>query len=181
MPRATTSKAAPKAPPKRRPKADRPYMPAYGIAGPREGAGLLPWSWARERLAAAHNYFVITVGPDGAPHAQAVWGVLVDDVFYFSSDSTSRKARNLAANPACTVAIECEGEETVVLEGTAREERSRRILKKVVAVYEPKYDYEWNWDPMPGAVYAVEPRVVFGIGAAPFQDTATRWRFGARG
>ncbi|MCR6486010.1 hypothetical protein M8542_24585 [Amycolatopsis sp. OK19-0408] len=33
------------------PRADRPHLPGYGIAaGP---AGLLPWSWAEERLRAS--------------------------------------------------------------------------------------------------------------------------------
>src|SRR5690606_27626478 len=31
------------------PVAERPYMPGYGIVGPDEGSGLLPWSWAVER------------------------------------------------------------------------------------------------------------------------------------
>ena len=26
-------------------------MPGYGVVGPEEGSGLLPWSWAQERLA----------------------------------------------------------------------------------------------------------------------------------
>ena len=32
------------------PKAGRPHMPGYGIVGPDQGSGLLPWSWAEERL-----------------------------------------------------------------------------------------------------------------------------------
>ena len=32
------------------PHASRPYMPGYGLLGPDEGTGLLPWSWAEERL-----------------------------------------------------------------------------------------------------------------------------------
>ena len=153
-------------------------MPTYGIVGPKEGKGLLPWSWARERLSAARTYFLITIRPDGSPHAQAVWGVLVDDTFYFSTSETSRKAKNIAVNPACTVAIECDADETVVLDGTAREERSKAVIREVVAAYEPKYD--WKMDPMPGAVYAVDLRTVFGIGAEPFAETATRWTFARR-
>ena len=38
------------------PAADRPHMPGYGIRGPAEGSGLLPWSWAVERLRAARNF-----------------------------------------------------------------------------------------------------------------------------
>jgi len=43
-------------------------MPGYGIAGPGEGRGLLPWSWAEERIAAARRYWLATVAADGAPH-----------------------------------------------------------------------------------------------------------------
>jgi hypothetical protein len=38
------------------PRASRPSMPGYGIVGPDEGRGLLPWSWADERLTASHDY-----------------------------------------------------------------------------------------------------------------------------
>jgi hypothetical protein len=152
-------------------------MPGYGIVAAGEGGGTLPWSWARERLAASRNYWLITSRPGRAPHAQAVWGVLVDDIFYFSTSETSRKARNIARDPQCTVAVEGESEETIVIEGVAREVTSRAVLERVVAVYEPKYDYTWNWDAMPGAVYAVDPTVVLGIGAEPFEHTATRWTF----
>ena len=49
------------------PKVTRPFMPGYGIAGPTDGTGLLPWSWATERLTWSHDYWVATVRPDGTP------------------------------------------------------------------------------------------------------------------
>src|SRR5947209_5813545 len=30
---------------------------------------MLPWSWARDRLVASHNYWISTTRPDGRPHA----------------------------------------------------------------------------------------------------------------
>jgi hypothetical protein len=54
-------------------------MPGYGIAGPEEGSGLLHWSWAAERLAAARNYWVATVWPHGRPHVMPVWGMRAGD------------------------------------------------------------------------------------------------------
>ena len=51
------------------PKASRPYMPGYGILDAQSGKGLLPWSWAVERLSDGHNYWVETTRPDGRPHA----------------------------------------------------------------------------------------------------------------
>ena len=34
------------------PRADRPFMPGYGLLGPTEGTGLLSWRWAHDRLVA---------------------------------------------------------------------------------------------------------------------------------
>jgi len=42
----------------RAPRASRPYMPDYGFRGPDEGSGLLPWSWAEERLTESRNVAV---------------------------------------------------------------------------------------------------------------------------
>jgi len=152
-------------------------MPGYGILPPDQGGGLLPWGWAVERLASHWNYFVATNRPGRAPHVQAVWGVWLDGRFLFSTSETSRKARNLAADTSCTVAIECGGNETIVMEGTAYEERDADVIRRFVAAYEPKYN--WKMEPLPGLVYGVRPRLVLGIGAQPFEGTATRWRFDA--
>ena len=60
------------------PRAGRPHMPGYGVSGPADGTGLLPWSWAEERLSRSHDYVLATVRPDGHPHAMPVWGVWLD-------------------------------------------------------------------------------------------------------
>jgi hypothetical protein len=70
-----------------------------GIVGPAEGSGLLPWSWAEQRLVASRNYWVATSWPDGRPHAMPVWGLWDNGAFWFSSSRRSRKARNLANDP----------------------------------------------------------------------------------
>src|ERR1700720_4522180 len=88
------------------PKASRPHMPGYGILDADKGKGLLPWTWAVERLSKARNYWVATTRPDGNPHAMPVWGVWIDDAFHFSTGTQSRKARNLVHNPNCVVGCE---------------------------------------------------------------------------
>src|SRR3954469_12896819 len=85
------------------PPASRPHRPDYGILPAGEGTGLLPWSWAVERLTASHDYWVATVWPDGRPHVTRVWGLWMDDAVWFSCGANSRKARNIAGNPRCTV------------------------------------------------------------------------------
>jgi hypothetical protein len=96
------------------PTASRPYMPDYGIKDDSQGTGLLPWSWACERLIRSHDYWVATRWPDGRPHVMPVWGVWQDGAVWFSSGHRSRKARNLAADPGCAVTTDDAQEPVVV-------------------------------------------------------------------
>jgi PPOX class probable F420-dependent enzyme len=159
------------------PRADRPDMPAYGIGTGAEG--LLPWSWATERLTAAWTYWLGTTRPDGTPHLMPVWAVWTDDALLFNTSASSRKGRNLAENPNCSVAVEAD-RESVVLEGTVTIlDREAPLRGRFNALYLTKYDFdmsEWK-DP----VYVVAPRVAFGFidKEDRFQSTATRWRFDA--
>ncbi len=98
------------------PKTSRPFMAGYGVPDSLEGA--LLWSWAEERIAKSHNYWLTTVTPDGAPHTMLVWGIWLDGAYYFSTSATSRKARNLQHNSNCVVCNE-NAEEAVIVEGVA--------------------------------------------------------------
>ena len=75
--------------------AGRPYMPGYGI--PKERAGMLPWSFAKERLATSHDYWLATVWPDGRPHVMPVWGAWLDDELWFSTDPRRRVRRETSS------------------------------------------------------------------------------------
>ena len=161
------------------PKASRPQMPGYGVYEPTQGKGLLPWSWAVERLERSHNYWLATTRPDGSPHAMPVWGVWVDDQFYFSTGSSSRKARNLAANPRCVVTTES-GAQAVIVESTACETALADLPASVAVAYQTKY--AMPLDPQLGPIFIVRPHTVFGFiegGDEPddFVSTATRWQF----
>ena len=158
------------------PEASRPYMPGYGILDASEGRGLLPWSWAAERLSRSHNYWVATTWPDGRPHAVAVWGVWVDDTFYFSTGGRSRKAQNLANNPRCVVCTE-RADKAVIVEGIASKTGASAVPKRVLSEYSRKYKSEL--DPKLGPIYAVRPISVFGFieAADEFSGAATRWTF----
>ena len=147
-------------------------MPEYGISQDEEG--LLPWSWARERLQKSHNYWVSTTRPDGRPHTTAVWGVWLDDLFFFSMAGASRKARNLAANPNCAVCTE-RADEAVIVEGIFLGMADSELQPPVRLAYQEKY----NWDTEGYDFYAVQPRVAFAFteSACDFTRTATRWRF----
>ncbi len=56
------------------PRATRPDIPAgYGIE--KTTKGMLDWSWARQRLTGSHSYVIVTVRPDGRPHAMGMHGL----------------------------------------------------------------------------------------------------------
>jgi PPOX class probable F420-dependent enzyme len=151
-------------------------MPGYGIAPADGGDGLLPWAWATERLTEAHDYWVSTVGPDGAPHAMPVWGVWITDRLVFSTGGRSRKARNLAAEPRCVVTT-ARTDEPVVVEGTARRLTDPDELAVAIAAYVAKYGSEPP-DPDENPVFVVDAAVVFGLDAAEerFTTSPTRWQ-----
>jgi len=103
-----------------------------------------------------------------------VWGVWVEDAFYFSTGRKSRKGRNLAANPACTVTND-DGEESVIVEGSAEEVKDASALERVASAYKKKY----KMDPrsMGEPIFMVRPSTVFGFIEKSFPKSATRWRF----
>ncbi len=147
-------------------------MPGYGM--PAGAKGLLPWTWAEERLRTSHNYYVMTVRPDGTPHAMPVWGIWVDGRFYFSTGAKSRKARNLAANASCVICTE-NAAEAVVLEGTAAPMEDAARLGAIAPDYARKYK-SFTLDPKMGPIFEVVPKVVFGLREKTFKST-TRWTF----
>ena len=155
-------------------------MPGYGTLGPDEGSGLLPWVWAEERMTSSHDYWVATVRPsDGRPHVMPVWGVWHRGALWFSSGLHSRKARNLAADPRCTIATD-NALEPVVVEGSAEVVTDTEELQGFVAATNAKYDVDYSvdfYDPTVNATYRVRPRVVFGLVEAEFTGSPTRWTF----
>jgi hypothetical protein len=157
------------------------------------GSAQLPWSRPRDILAgdsptADLTFFVATVRPDGRPHSAGVGAVWVDDALYFVSGPGTRRARNLAGNPACSVSVRLPGID-LVLEGEAHRVTDPSILERVAAVYRGG-----GWPatvegdaftapftapsagPPPWHLYRLTLHTAFGVaGAEP--HGATRWDF----
>lgn len=153
----------------------------------------LPWSRARDLLATQTphenlTFFVGTVRPDGRPHAAGVGAIWVDDALYFVSGDGTRRARNLAANPACSVSVRLKGLD-LTLEGEAERISDPATLERVAAVYReggwPATVYEGGFDapfmapsagPAPWFLYRLAPSRAIGVaGAEP--HGASRWDF----
>lgn len=154
-------------------------MPGYGLlTGSR---GLLPWKWADARLKNSHNYWIVTIRQQGRPHVMVVWGLWMDGRFYFSTGRESRKAKNLDANPNCVIATE-RADQAVIVEGVADEVGDIELRRRFLRAYEKKYDWSMSSFEEPimslkEPVYAVQPRVVFGLDEKKFVNAATRWQF----
>jgi hypothetical protein len=178
-------------------------MPGCGL--PTGNKGLLPWNWAEQRLKKSHNYWITTVKPGASPHnvsphnvsphnvsphnvsphnvsphTMVVWGLWQDGRFLFSTGSTSRKARNLAQNANCVLCTEL-AQEAVIVEGTA-EIADVLARRKFLPKYERKYKFDMSAMKqdilaMKEPVFAVRPRVVFGLWEKHFAEKSTRWTF----
>jgi len=152
-------------------------MPGYGVVGPAEGNGLLPWSWADAHLRASHDYWVATIGAEGAPHVMPVWGVWDGAVLWFSSALGSRKARNLARDPRATVTTDL-AREPVVVEGTVERTRDGAEIASFLTEMNAKYevDYEIDFlDPEVNGTFGLRPRRVFGLVESDFTGSPTCW------
>lgn len=153
-------------------------MPGYGIAAASEGTGLLPWSWAEERLAESRDFWLATLHADGRPHLMPVWGAWDGRSLWFSTAPASRKARNLARDPRATATTD-DAEDPLVLEGRAvriaDEAHNRSFCDRVNAKYDTTYDVEFF---LANATFRLQPTWAFGLVQADFGGSPTRWRFG---
>jgi nitroimidazol reductase NimA-like FMN-containing flavoprotein (pyridoxamine 5'-phosphate oxidase superfamily) len=157
------------------PKSSRPFAPGYGFPSDQDKKGMLPWAWVAKKMADCHTYWLATIHDhDGRPHIMPVWGVWLDDAFFFSTARKSRKGRNLAANPACTITND-DGREAVIVEATASELKDSAVLERVIAAYKKKY----KMDPstMNEPIYVARRRTVFAFVEKTFPKSATRWTF----
>jgi hypothetical protein len=162
--------------------------------GPAEDT-VIAWSRPRDLLTAPSppdhpgGYFPSYLGavrPDGRPHATAVGVRWYDGDLYFLSGPSTRKSRNQAANPACTIAMRLPDGLDLVLDGEAAPIDDPAILDAVGAVIRKSgWPVELtaggftapfgpqDGGPPPWPLYRFVFHTAIGHGA----EGATRWRF----
>ena len=156
------------------------------------GFAALPWSRPRDLLAAQSTldiaFYLGTVQPDGRPHAAGIGALWHDGELFFTSGPGTRKSRNLATNPACTISCKLPGID-LILEGDATRIVDRPTLQQLAAKYrEGGWPAEVDGDaftapfsapsagPPPWHVYILRFHTAFGVATAE-PNGATRWRF----
>lgn len=158
----------------------------------RYGSAPLEWCRARDALARTSGpevtHFLGTCGPRGVPHAAGVGAMWHEGDLYVVSGPRTRKSRNLASNPACTVSVRLEGID-LVMEGTAARILDPAVLEPVAARYRAAgWPAQVQGDalvapysapsagPPPWNLYRFTYHTVFGVASAE-PGGATRWRF----
>ena len=153
----------------------------------------IPWSRPLSHLQGfaadvGKTTWLSTTRPDGRPHTTGVGALWLDDRFYFTSGPGTRKSRNLAENPNCTISVGLPDIDLVV-EGTAVRVTDDATLQRLAKRYA---DGGWpasvkddaltaefsapSAGPPPWYLYELKPTIAFGVATAE-PHGATRWRF----
>lgn len=81
-----------------------------------------------------HTSWLATVDVKGSPHVTAVGALWVDDGFWFQTGAGSRKGRNLARDPRCSLSISLQDYDLTV-EGQAQHVTDPQTVARLVAAY----------------------------------------------
>src|SRR6202035_5881027 len=167
-----------------------------------EADGLPPVQWAAvvEKLDAgstpapdavnSRTTWLSTINEDGSPHVTAVGAVWLDGTFWFQTGAGTRKGRNVARDPRCSIAVSVRDAD-VVFEGDAARVTEPAALARIAKAWadnclsaEPAVGgtgitAPFNapaLGPPPWTVYRFEPRsAIVTLGVEP--GGLTRFRF----
>jgi PPOX class probable F420-dependent enzyme len=137
-----------------------------------------------------HTCWLATVNGDGSPHVTGVGALWADGTFWFETGEGSRKGKNLARDPRCTLSVATDDFD-LVIEGAA----TKITDPATVATMATKWN-EGGWParvddtgtaltadysapsagPPPWSVYRIEPRTATALQTIE-PGGATRWVF----
>jgi pyridoxine/pyridoxamine 5'-phosphate oxidase len=166
------------------------------------GTPLLDWTQITARLERGvtqapdtggpnrHTCWLATIDRDGSPHVTGIGAIWVDGAFWFETGEHTRKGRNVARDPRCTLSMATH-EFDLVVEGEA----SKVTDPARVAALAARWAAE-GWPcrvddsgvaltadfsapsagPPPWSVYRITPRTATAVSTVE-PGGATRWRF----
>ena len=168
--------------------------------GADEGMPPVDWGTIVEKLVDgsppdpdAHNArttWLTTLNEDGSPHVTAVGAIWLEHTFWFQTGPTTRKARNVARDPRCSIAVSIRDADVVVAGDATRETDAAAIARAAQAWAEGGWPAELDpsgagitapfnapsQGPPPWNVYRIEPRTAtVALGTEP--GGLTRFRF----
>ena len=137
-----------------------------------------------------HTSWLATINPDGSPHVTGIGALWIDGAFWFETGAGTRKGRNIARDPRCTLSVAADAFD-LVLEGDAHRVTDPELVAQLAARWA-----EGGWPARvddtgtaltaefsapsagtpPWFVYRITPRAATAV-ATVDPGGATRWRF----
>lgn len=114
-----------------------------------EKAQAAAWADAEARLAATEVAWVVTVRPDGRPHATSMVPVVHDGRVYFHTGTAEVKYANIQANPHVLVLAGDTAWDRgldVAVEGAAVPVTDDALLRRLAELYRDRWDGRWKVD-----------------------------------
>jgi hypothetical protein len=150
----------------------------------------LDWGETVPSLSKGGWFWLATVKPNGAPHVMPLFGVWNGSGFFITSKETTRKSRNLAAEPRCVISTDT-GDLHVVIEGIARHIHDTDTLQQASDTFRAAYGWSTRvagsqLDADDGAptsggppyeVFEITPTKAFALPTDGETVTPTRWTF----
>ena len=123
--------------------------------GAADGLPPIEWTVIADKLAAgsapapdainSRTTWLTTVNEDGSPHLTAVGALWLDNAYWFQTGNSTRKNRNVARDPRCSIAVSVDGAD-VVVEGEARRVTAADDLARAAQAWA---DQGWPAEPDP--------------------------------
>lgn len=142
--------------------------------GATDGLPAVDWAATLEKLQAgsapapdAHNArttWLATLNADGSPHVTAVGAIWMDGTFWFQTGAHTRKGRNVAHDPRCTLAVSIRDAD-VVLEGDATRVTEPDAVARVAKAWA---DQGWPAEPDESGTGITAPFNAPALGPAPW-------------
>jgi len=137
-----------------------------------------------------HTCWLATIDADGSPHVTGIGTLWLDGTFWFETGESTRKGRNIARDPRCTLSVATH-EFDLVVEGEAYKVSDPNVVSDLAARWSTE-----GWParvddsgtaltaefsapsagPPPWSVYGITPRTATALSTVE-PGGATRWRF----
>jgi hypothetical protein len=169
-----------------------------------ESDGLLPIEWSQVEAQLVDllmhddpqspnrsTFWLTTLNADGSPHVTSVGALWHASSCWFQTGELTRKARNLAHDPRCTISVATKRFD-VTAAGEARRVTDPEVVAEIAALW-AQSGWPAQLDdsgtgitapfnapalgPPPWFVYEVKPDTATAVGTTEAMPGSTRWRF----
>jgi hypothetical protein len=137
------------------------------------------------------TFWLTTLNADGSAHVTSVGALWHEGSFWFQTGERTRKAKNVARDPRCTVSVATKGFDVMVA-GVARRVTDPTTVAEIATLWaEDGWPAELDdsgtgitapfnaptLGPPPWFVYEIVPQTATAVGTSEETPGSTRWRF----